>query len=178
MRSRLGHGVDTGGPTDRRSVAERAESAGPGPFRALTRWSVGETDARRRLRIEDFAPGDYFLHVSGIVLASQLFPFTIRAGQTTPLEVVPVKGVSCVFVLPPVSEPAPIRLRFSWSRNGDVFECYDNNFEGSFPLRWSRRLLPGRYEVVVTSETGVIRTTRFVLAENQRDAREITLDLP
>jgi hypothetical protein len=104
-------------------------------------------------------------------------PVTVEAGRQTPVTVDVPAGIGVQLVLSPVSEPMPIHEHFEWTRDG-VLHRYVNRWEGNGERTFCERLLPGTWEVTVTSETGKRSTNRFVLREGDPDGRSIALQLP
>lgn len=49
-------------------------------------------------------------------------------------------------------------------RGGASLHRYDNWLQGKAEMVWPKRLLPGAYEITVTSATGMRATTRFAVA--------------
>ena len=81
-------------------------------------------------------------------------------------------------VLSPISEPVPMHEWFVWTRDGEPFQRYENWWEANGERTWSQRMLPGVYEVMITSETGRQETTRFVVDANDRPDRHIAIKMP
>ncbi len=138
-------------------------------------WGAGKTSAGSR-RIDGL--GSYRLRTSRGDLPSVYVPFTIVSGEVTKAALEVPAGVQCRIELSATTEPVPIELRFRWYRDGEPFECYDNLWEARGIRHWSLRLLSGRYEVKVASETGREVTTRFVLSAKEPVLREIRIVLP
>lgn len=141
-------------------------------------WLVGKLD-HGKLRIENVAPGDYRVRVGGDRDLPTVYErVTVTAKHVASVELRVPKGVAVKLVLSPISEPVPMHEWFVWTRDGELFQRYENWWEGNGDRTWSQRLLPGAYEVTTTSETGRQETTRFVVDANDRPERPIAIKLP
>lgn len=141
-------------------------------------WLVGKLD-HGELRIERVAPGAYRVRVGGEKNLPTIYePVTVTAGQETRVELHVPNGVAVELVLSPVTEPVPIHETFEWTRDGVLFERYDNWLEGHGEFAWPRHLLPGIYEVTVTSETGKREWSSFTVTADDPPGRRIAIKLP
>jgi len=141
-------------------------------------WLVGKLD-HGRLRIDGVAPGSYRLRVGGErELPSVFQPVIIAAATEATVAISVPKGVGVELVVSPVSEAVPIHELFAWHRDGMLFQRYDNWWEGNGERVWKQRLLPGSYDLTVTSETGKITTNHFVIGADDADGRRIAIRLP
>jgi RNA polymerase sigma-70 factor (ECF subfamily) len=129
-------------------------------------------------RLADVAPGSYRVRISGRDLPEVYQSVVVAAGRETMMEMTVPASVKVRLLLAPVTEPAPIRLAFSWTRDGESFQRYVNRFEAKAELQWSLRLLPGSYEITITSETGMQEANRFVVAASDPPERVIPIRLP
>ena len=141
-------------------------------------WLVGQLD-QGKLRIENVAPGIYRVRVGGERnLPSFYERVTVAAKHEASVDVRVPKGVAVKLVLSPISEPVPMHEWFVWTRDGELFQRYENWWEGNGERTWSEHMLPGAYEVTITSETGKQESTRFVVDANDRPDRRIAIKLP
>jgi hypothetical protein len=162
-----------GAPLDGRSVALE-DSTGW----SENAWLAGTLD-KGTLRIDRIAPGDYRVRIGGERdLPTVCAPVTVTAKGVANVELRVPPGVAVTLVLSPISEPVPMHEWFVWTRDGELFQRYENWWEGNGERTWSQRLLPGAYEVTITSETGRQETTRFVVDANDRPERPIAIKLP
>jgi hypothetical protein len=162
-----------GAPLDGRSVALE-DSTGWSEMA----WLAGKLD-RGTLRIDHVAPGDYRVKIGPERdLPNVYAPVTVTAKHVASVELRVPNGVAVKLVLSPISEPVPMHEWFVWTRDGELFQRYENWWEGNGERTWSQRLLPGAYEVTITSETGRQETTRFVVDANDRPERPIAIKLP
>ena len=104
-------------------------------------------------------------------------PVVVEAGKEVAVTMAMPKGVAVELVLSPVSEPVPIHEHFVWRLDGAVFERYETWWEGNGERTWKRSMLPGSWEVTITSETGKVTTNRFVVAPGA-EGRRIDLKMP
>ncbi len=141
-------------------------------------WLAGTLD-HGRVRIADVAPGSYQIRVGGGKhLPLHYTPVTVRADSGTQVTVRVPKGIGVELVMPPISEPVPMHLDFVWHRDGALFVRYDNWWEGNGERTWRQRLVPGAYELTVTSETGKRTVNHFTIAGGEPDGRKIAIQLP
>jgi hypothetical protein len=141
-------------------------------------WLAGKL-AQGRLRIDDVAPGSFRVRINGgRDLPTVYAPVTVAASEDTTVAVHVPAGVACRLVLSPVSEPVPIHQTFVWLRDGALFERYTNWWEGNGERTWPMRLLPGSYEVAITSETGRREVNWFVIGPDDAPDRAIAIRLP
>lgn len=143
-----------------------------------TSWMAGQLD-RGKLRIEEVAPGPHRVRIDGTSKVPDLYAsVVVVAGKGTEVSVRVPKGVGVDLVLSPVSEPLPIDIDFVWQCDGALFQRYDNRWESNGETTWRRRLIPGTYEVTVTSETGKRTVNHFTIADGEPDGRKIPIQLP
>jgi RNA polymerase sigma-70 factor, ECF subfamily len=141
-------------------------------------WLAAKLE-RGQARIPDVAPGDYRVRLGGGKgLATHYVPASVRAGSGTPVTVRVPKGVGVELVLTPITEPVPMHLDFVWTRDGELFQRYDNWWEGNGERKWQQRMVPGAYELTVTSETGKRAVNHFTIGANEPDGRKIAIQLP
>ncbi|MGB3966516.1 MAG: carboxypeptidase regulatory-like domain-containing protein, partial [Planctomycetota bacterium] len=143
-----------------------------------TAWLVGTLD-HGRLRIANVAPGDYRVNVGGENnLPSVYERVTVAAARQSDVDVHLPNGVAVRLVLSPISEPVPMHLWFHWQRDGALHQRYENWWEGNGERTWAQRMLPGSYEVTITSETGKSETNRFTIGPDDPPDRTIAIRLP
>jgi hypothetical protein len=147
-----------------------------------TGWNASlfaSTEAEHGLaRIVDVAPGSRRLRVSGPDLPDVYAAVTVTANAETELRIDVPAGVPVRLALAAVSEPAPIHVTFVWTRDDVMQERYVNWIEGVGGMTWPRTLVPGRYEVTATSETGKQAVSRFVVHAADPPGRVIPIALP
>lgn len=162
-----------GAPLDRGSVA-LVDSTGW----SENAWLAG-TLSRGTLRIDRVAPGDYRVKVGGERdLPTVYAPVTVTTEQQARVELRVPKGVAVKFVLSPISEPVPMHVWFVWTRDGAPYQRYENWWEDNAERTWPMRMLPGSYEVTITSETGKCETNRFTIGADDPEGRAIPIKLP
>jgi RNA polymerase sigma-70 factor (ECF subfamily) len=162
-----------GAPLDGRSVALE-DSTGW----SENAWLAGTLD-KGTLRIDRIAPGDYRVRFGGERdLPTVYAPVTVTEKHVASVDLRVPKGVAVKLVLSPISEPVPMHEWFVWTRDGELFQRYENWWEGNGERTWSQRLLPGAYAVTITSETGKQESTRFVVDANDRPDRQIPIKMP
>lgn len=129
-------------------------------------------------RIVDVAPGSRRVRVSGPDLPDVYAAVTVTANTETEVRIDVPAGVLVRLALAAVSEPAPIDVTFVWTRDDLMQERYVNWIEGVGEMTWPRMLVPGRYEVTATSETGKQAVSRFVVHPEDPPGRVIPITLP
>jgi hypothetical protein len=102
----------------------------------------------------------------------------VVARQEARVELRVPKGVAVKLVLSPISEPVPMHEWFVWMRDGALWQRYENWWEGNGERTRPLRLLPGSYEVTITSETGKRETNRFTIGPGDAPGRAIAIKLP
>jgi hypothetical protein len=142
-----------------------------------TPWSAGAL-VDGRLRIPNVAPGRYRIRLGGGARPTVYTPVTVSSGVTSTLHVALPRGIAVVIGVPPVSEPVPIHEHVEWRRDGELFQRQWNWWEGNGERTWKLTLVPATWEVIVTSETGKVATTRFVVADGDPPGRRITIAMP
>jgi len=142
-----------------------------------TAWSAGEI-VDGEVRIAGVAPGPARLRIQGADLPCVQHDVVVRPGEVTAVAIDVPAGTSCRLVLSPVTEPVPIQLTFAWSRDGLPWQHYVNRIEGHGELPWRQRMLPGAYEVTVTSETGKREVNNFVVGPPGATEQVIPIRLP
>jgi RNA polymerase sigma-70 factor (ECF subfamily) len=141
-------------------------------------WSGGVL-VDGRARIADVAPGTYRIRLGGGGGRPTVYtPVTVAAGTETAVHVALPRGIAVELAVPPVSEPVPIHEHFEWRRDGERFQRYWNWWEGNGERTWKQTMLPGTWELIVTSETGKVATTRFVVADGDPPGRRIAIAMP
>lgn len=141
-------------------------------------WFVGRLD-HGKLRIENVAPGDYRVKVGGERDLPTVYErVTVAAKQEVNVDLRVPKGVAVKLVLSPISEPVPMHEWFVWTRDGVLHQRYENWWEVNEERTWRQRLLPGSYEVTITSETGKRETNRFTIGPDDPPDRVIPIKLP
>jgi RNA polymerase sigma-70 factor (ECF subfamily) len=140
---------------------------------------AGKLD-RGRLRIDDMAPGNCRLRVEGLMqnLPDVDVPVSVAAGQTTKATLRVPKGVAVKLVLSPASEPVPMDETFVWKRDGVVVQHFSVPWRGNRERMWPQRMLPGSYEISITSETGRREQNHFVIGVDDPPDRVIAIKLP
>ncbi|MCA8977171.1 MAG: carboxypeptidase regulatory-like domain-containing protein, partial [Planctomycetes bacterium] len=140
-------------------------------------WLVGGLTAGKT-RIDNVAPGRYRVRISSRDLPTVYQPVTVVAGEEARADVVVPAGVAVNLMLSPVTEAVPIDLTFLFERDGELYERYTNRWEGNGERTWPIRLVPGSYQVTVTSETGSSQSTGFVVGPGDPADRTIAIRLP
>jgi len=140
-------------------------------------WAASKV-ANGEVRIASVAPGPARLRIQAPDLPCVQEDVTVVAGQETRVAITVPEGTHCRLVLSSITEPVPMHLLFAWTRDGVAWQHYDNFWEGNGELVWPQRMLPGSYEVAITSETGKQEVNRFVVAASDPPDRAIPIKLP
>jgi hypothetical protein len=140
-------------------------------------WLVGKLADGKAL-IADVAPGSYRLRVNGRELPNIYRAVTVRAEQETRAEIAVPAGVPVQLQVAAVTEGAPIHVTWLWTRDGAFHERYVNWVEGIGGFAWPVRLLPGSYEIAITSETGKRAVNCFTIGPDDPPDRAIAIRQP
>ncbi len=140
-------------------------------------WSAGDT-VRGAVRIPYLAPGEYRIRIHGRNLPSVYQEVTVAAGEETMVEMTVPAGIPCRLLLSSATELLPLNVTFAWTRDGAPWEHYVNWWETGGEKTWPCQLLPGTYEVTITSESGKQEVNRFVVSPLDPVDREIPIQLP
>jgi hypothetical protein len=130
------------------------------------------------IRIPDVAPGSYRLRFYGHDFPDVYQPVTVVSGEVTRVETFVPAGVRCRLRFTSVTESPPIHETVVWTRDGLPWQSYTHWVGVEGAASWDLRVLPGAYEVTITSETGKRAVNRFVIAPADAPGREIPIRMP
>jgi hypothetical protein len=149
------------------------------PLPALSLYLYESNGAHRsQLELQDgrgqsgpLVPGDYLLQVSVRDMACLQQPFSIRAGVTTPVDVVLQRGaaVEIEVALPATATPASIDVVVSNAAGAVVMR--GTAWSRSGPSKLSISLLPGSYRIAASTAGAAGDTTLEVTAAGPNRAR-------
>lgn len=140
-------------------------------------WFGGKTQ-QGWLELKHLAPGAHRLWIQGPGVGEFPADVVVAAGQVTRLELRAKAGIACKLVVSAATEPVPMLHIWSWVLDGRPGRCWPNWCEFQVEGIWPMALLPGSYELTITSETGKQEINRFTVGTQDPPDRRIPIRLP
>ncbi|MGK0482129.1 MAG: RNA polymerase sigma factor (sigma-70 family) [Planctomycetota bacterium] len=154
----------------------------PVSLEVSTGWSAvfvqSSTTSEGIARLDDVSPGTYRVRAGGGAWPSVYASVEVQAGKETSVAIVIPASVECRVLIGPPTESTPMRESIEWRRDGEFHELWDNEWESSAEAALTLRLVPGDWEVRVTSETGATAVSQFVVAHDNPPGTEHRVHLP